>query len=122
MKVEVALEEIVDLLANRQVLAMLLAMADNRKIEEAKELIETVARSSEEQTEFTVVLASAGEKKIEVIKKVRAITGLGLKEAKDLVEQAPTIVREHVSKVEAAKIRAQLEHVGAKTELTIYGP
>ena len=119
MKVEVGLEEIVDLLANRQVLAMLLAMADNRKIEGAKELIETVARPSEEQTEFTVVLASAGEKKIEVIKEVRAITGLGLKEAKDLVEQAPTIVRERVGKVEAALIRAQLEHVGAKTELTI---
>lgn len=71
----------------------------------------------EEQTEFTVVLASFGEKKIEVIKEVRGITGLGLKEAKDLVEAAPKPVKEGVSKDEANKIKAQLEAAGAKVEL-----
>jgi large subunit ribosomal protein L7/L12 len=71
----------------------------------------------EEQTEFTVVLAAAGDKKIEVIKEVRAITGLGLKEAKDLVEAAPKPVKEAVSKDDAAKFKAQLEKAGAKVEL-----
>jgi large subunit ribosomal protein L7/L12 len=71
----------------------------------------------EEQTEFTVVLAVAGEKKINVIKEVRAITGLGLKEAKDLVEAAPKPVKEGVNKEEAAKIKAQLESAGATVEL-----
>jgi len=71
----------------------------------------------EEKTEFTVVLAAAGEKKIEVIKEVRAITSLGLKEAKDLVEGAPKPVKEGVSKDEADKIKAALEKVGAKVEL-----
>ncbi len=75
------------------------------------------AAAAEEQTEFTVVLASAGDKKIEVIKEVRAITGLGLKEAKDLVEAAPKPLKEGVSKDEAGKIKAQLEKVGAKVEL-----
>ena len=71
----------------------------------------------EEKTEFTVVLAAAGDKKIEVIKEVRAITGLGLKEAKDLVEGAPKPVKESVNKEEADKIKAQLEKAGAKVEL-----
>ena len=71
----------------------------------------------EEKTEFTVVLAAAGDKKIEVIKEVRALTGLGLKEAKDLVEGAPKNVKEAVAKDEAEKIKAQLEKVGAKVEL-----
>ena len=71
----------------------------------------------EEKTEFTVVLAAAGEKKIEVIKEVRAITGLGLKEAKDLVEGAPKPVKEGVNKDEADKLKAQLEKAGAKVEL-----
>lgn len=71
----------------------------------------------EEKTEFTVVLASAGDKKIEVIKEVRGITGLGLKEAKDLVEGAPKPVKEGVAKDEAEKIKATLEKVGAKVEL-----
>lgn len=75
------------------------------------------AAAAEEKTEFTVVLASAGEKKIEVIKEVRAITGLGLKEAKDLVEGAPKNVKEGVGKDDAGKIKAQLEKVGAKVEL-----
>jgi large subunit ribosomal protein L7/L12 len=73
--------------------------------------------AAEEKTEFTVVLANAGDKKIEVIKEVRAITGLGLKEAKDLVEGAPKNVKEGVSKDDAAKIKAQLEKAGAKVEL-----
>jgi large subunit ribosomal protein L7/L12 len=71
----------------------------------------------EEKTEFTVVLAAAGEKKIEVIKEVRAITGLGLKEAKDLVEGAPKPVKEGVNKDEAEKVKAQLEKAGAKVEM-----
>lgn len=75
------------------------------------------APAAEEQTEFTVVLAAAGDKKIEVIKEVRAITGLGLKEAKDLVEGAPKPVKEGASKEEAAKIKEQLEKAGAKVEL-----
>jgi large subunit ribosomal protein L7/L12 len=75
------------------------------------------APAAEEKTEFTVVLAAAGDKKIEVIKEVRAITGLGLKEAKDLVEGAPKPVKEGVNKDEAAKIKATLEKVGAKVEL-----
>ena len=75
------------------------------------------AAAAEEKTEFTVVLAGAGDKKIEVIKEVRALTGLGLKEAKDLVEGAPKTVKEGVSKDEANKIKATLEKVGAKVEL-----
>jgi large subunit ribosomal protein L7/L12 len=71
----------------------------------------------EEQTEFTVVLSAVGEKKIEVIKEVRAITALGLKEAKDLVEAAPKPIKEGVSKEEAEKIKAALEKAGAKVEL-----
>jgi large subunit ribosomal protein L7/L12 len=71
----------------------------------------------EEKTEFTVVLAAVGEKKIEVIKEVRALTGLGLKEAKDLVEGAPKPVKEGVNKEEAEKVKAQLEKAGAKVEL-----
>ncbi|HVV78515.1 MAG TPA: 50S ribosomal protein L7/L12 [Pseudolabrys sp.] len=74
------------------------------------------AAAAEEKTEFTVVLASAGEKKIEVIKEVRALTGLGLKEAKDLVEGAPKPLKEGVNKEEADKIKATLEKVGAKVE------
>jgi large subunit ribosomal protein L7/L12 len=74
------------------------------------------AAPAEEKTEFTVVLTSAGDKKIEVIKEVRALTGLGLKEAKDLVEGAPKPVKEGVNKEEADKIKATLEKVGAKVE------
>jgi large subunit ribosomal protein L7/L12 len=71
----------------------------------------------EEQTEFTVVLKTVGEKKINVIKEVRAITSLGLKEAKDLVEAAPKAVKEGVSKEEAAKLKKQLEDAGATVEV-----
>jgi large subunit ribosomal protein L7/L12 len=75
------------------------------------------AKPAEEQTEFTVVLASAGEKKIGVIKEVRAITGLGLKEAKDLVDGAPKPVKEGVSKSEAEEIKKKLTEAGATVEL-----
>jgi len=75
------------------------------------------AAPAEEQTEFTVILADAGDKKINVIKEVRAITGLGLKEAKDLVEGAPKTVKEGVSKDEAGKIKKQLEEAGAKVDI-----
>ena len=75
------------------------------------------AAAAEEQTEFTVVLTDAGDKKINVIKEVRAITNLGLKEAKDLVEGAPKNVKEGVSKDEAAKIKKQLEEAGAKVDI-----
>jgi len=75
------------------------------------------AAAVEEQTEFTVILVDAGEKKINVIKEVRAITGLGLKEAKDLVEGAPKEVKAGVSKDEAAKIKAQIESAGAKVDV-----
>ena len=77
----------------------------------------TAAAPVEEQTEFTVILAAIGDKKIEVIKEVRAVTGLGLKEAKDLVEAAPKPVKEGASKEEAEKIKAALEKAGAKVEL-----
>jgi large subunit ribosomal protein L7/L12 len=75
------------------------------------------AAPAEEKTEFTVMLAAIGDKKIEVIKEVRALTGLGLKEAKDLVEAAPKAVKEGVNKEEADKIKTTLEKVGAKIEL-----
>ena len=74
------------------------------------------AAPAEEKTEFTVMLTAVGDKKIEVIKEVRALTGLGLKEAKDLVEAAPKAVKEGVNKEEADKIKATLEKVGAKVE------
>jgi len=75
------------------------------------------AAAAEEKTEFTAMLTAVGDKKIEVIKEVRALTGLGLKEAKDLVEGAPKAVKEGVNKEEAEKIKATLEKVGAKVEL-----
>ena len=75
------------------------------------------AAAAEEKTEFTVMLAAVGDKKIEVIKEVRALTGLGVKEAKDLVEAAPKAVKEGVNKEEAEKIKTTLEKVGAKVEL-----
>jgi large subunit ribosomal protein L7/L12 len=75
------------------------------------------AVAAEVQTEFTVMLTGAGDKKIEVIKEVRAITGLGLKEAKDLVEGAPKAVKEGVNKADADKFKAQLEKAGAKVDL-----
>ena len=79
--------------------------------------VAAAAAPVEEKTEFTVVLSAIGDKKIEVIKEVRAITALGLKEAKDLVEAAPKPIKEGVGKEEAEKIKAALEKVGAKVEL-----
>ncbi len=120
------LEKIVDELSSLTVLEA----ADLAKLLEAKWGVSAAAAVAvaaapaaaaaapvEEKTEFTVVLAAVGEKKIEVIKEVRAITSLGLKEAKDLVEGAPKPVKEGVSKEEAEKIKAALEKVGAKVEL-----
>ena len=75
------------------------------------------AAAAEEKTEFTVVLAAAGDKKVEVIKVVRAATGLGLKEAKDLVDGAPKAVKEGVSKADAEALKKQLEDAGAKVEI-----
>ena len=75
------------------------------------------AAPAEEKTEFTVVLKAAGEKKVEVIKAIRAITGLGLKEAKDLVESAPATVKEGVSKDDSAKFKKELEAAGATVEI-----
>lgn len=75
------------------------------------------AAAAEEQTEFDVILKSAGAKKIGVIKEVRAVTGLGLKEAKDLVDGAPSTVKEQISKAEAEELKAKLEEAGAEVEL-----
>ncbi len=75
------------------------------------------AAAAEEQTEFTVILASAGDKKVEVIKVVRAVTGLGLKEAKDLVDGAPKPIKEGVAKADAEALKKQLEDAGAKVEI-----
>lgn len=75
------------------------------------------AAAAEEQTEFTVILKAAGDKKLNVIKEIRAITGLGLKEAKDLVDGAPKTVKEGVSKDEAAQLKAKLEEAGAEVEV-----
>ena len=108
------LQKIVDELSTLTVLEA----ADLAKMLEEKWGVSAAAAApAEEKTEFTVVLAAAGDKKIEVIKEVRAITGLGLKEAKDLVEGAPKNVKEGVNKDEADKIKAQLEKAGAKVEL-----
>src|SRR5580658_26715 len=109
------LQKIVDDLSTLTVLEA----ADLAKMLEEKWGVSAAAAVAvaEEKTEFTVVLAAVGDKKIEVIKEVRALTGLGLKEAKDLVEGAPKPVKEGVNKDEAAKIKATLEKVGAKVEL-----
>jgi len=106
------LEKIVEDLSSLTVLEA----AELAKLLEAKWGV-SAAAPVEEQTEFTVILAAIGDKKIEVIKEVRAVTGLGLKEAKDLVEAAPKPVKEGASKEEAEKIKAALEKAGAKVEL-----
>jgi large subunit ribosomal protein L7/L12 len=108
------LQKIVDDLSS---LTVLEAAELAKLLEEKWGVSAAAAAPAEEKTEFTVVLAAAGEKKIEVIKEVRAITGLGLKEAKDLVEGAPKPVKEGVNKDEADKIKGQLEKAGAKVEL-----
>src|ERR1700733_7114632 len=101
----------------------ILEAAELAKLLESKRGVSAAAAGAaaaapvEEQTEFTVMLTAAGDKKIEVIKEVRAITALGLKEAKDLVEGAPKPVKEGIGKEEAEKIKAALEKAGAKVEL-----
>src|SRR5579863_4545253 len=107
------LQKIVDDLSGLTVLEA----ADLAKMLEEKWGVSAAAAAVEEKTEFTVMLTAVGEKKIEVIKEVRALTGLGLKEAKDLVEGAPKAVKEGVNKEEAEKVKATLEKVGAKVEL-----
>ena len=94
-----------------------LEAADLAKLLEEKWGVSAAAPAAEAKTEFSVVLTDAGANKINVIKEVRAITGLGLKEAKDLVEGAPKDVKADVSKDEAEKIKKQLEGAGAKVEL-----
>ena len=106
------IEKLVDDLSSLTVLEA----ADLAKLLEDKWGVSAAAPAAE-KTEFTVMLVDAGDKKINVIKEVRAITGLGLKEAKDLVEGAPKEVKADVSKDEAAKIKKQLEDAGAKVEL-----
>src|ERR671937_242393 len=108
------LSKLVDELSN---LTVLEAAELAKLLEEKWGVSAAAAAPVEEKTEFTVVLAAIGDKKIEVIKEVRALTGLGLKEAKDLVEGAPKPVKEGVAKDEAEKIKATLEKVGAKVEL-----
>jgi large subunit ribosomal protein L7/L12 len=127
-------EKTIDLSANA---AKILDMIKDLKLLEAANLVKAIeeefgvsaaapvamaagpaaAAVEEEQTEFDVVLAAAGDKKIQVIKEVRAITGLGLKEAKELVEGAPKAVKEGINKEDAEKMKAQLEGVGATVEI-----
>ena len=113
------LEKIVDELSSLTVLeaAELAKLLEGKWGVSAAAAVAVAAAPVEEQTEFSVILAAIGDKKIEVIKEVRAITALGLKEAKDLVEAAPKPVKEGVSKEEAEKIKAALEKAGAKVEL-----
>jgi large subunit ribosomal protein L7/L12 len=118
-------EQIVDAVAGMtisQVMDLVKAIEDKFGVTAAAPVMmaagpAAAAAPVEEQTEFTVVLKAAGEKKVEVIKAVRAITGLGLKEAKDLVEGAPQNVKEAVSKDDAAKFKKDLEAAGATVEL-----
>jgi len=107
------LSKIVDDLSNLTVLQA----AELSKLLEEKWGVSAAAAPVEEKTEFTVVLAKVGDKKIEVIKEVRAITGLGLKEAKDLVEGAPKPVKEGVNKKDSEEMKKKLEAVGASVEL-----
>jgi large subunit ribosomal protein L7/L12 len=113
------LQKLVDDLSTLTVLeaADLAKMLEEKWGVSAAAAVAVAAAAVEEKTEFTVVLAAVGDKKIEVIKEVRALTGLGLKEAKDLVEGAPKPVKEGVTKDEAEKVKAQLEKAGAKVEL-----
>ena len=118
--------EILDAIANMTVLdlsALIKEMEEKFGVSAAAAAVAVAAPTAaaaapvEEQTEFTVILIAAGEKKVEAIKVVRAATGLGLKEAKDLVDGAPKAVKEGISKADAAALRKQLEDVGAKVEV-----
>ena len=118
-------EQIIDAIATKslmEIMDLVKAMEEKFGVSAAAPVMmaagpAAAAAPVEEQTEFTVVLKAAGEKKVEVIKAVRAITGLGLKEAKDLVEGAPQNVKEAVSKDDAAKYKKELEAAGATVEL-----
>ncbi|HET7664304.1 MAG TPA: 50S ribosomal protein L7/L12 [Rhodanobacteraceae bacterium] len=120
-------EEIIDAIASKslvEVMELVKAMEEKFGVSAAAPVAVAAApaagggaAAAEEKTEFTVVLAAIGDKKVEVIKAVRAITGLGLKEAKDMVEGAPQNVKEGVSKEEADKFKKELEAAGAKVEL-----
>jgi large subunit ribosomal protein L7/L12 len=120
-------EQIIDAIAEKslvEVMELVKAMEDKFGVSAAAPVAvaagpaaAAAAPAAEAQTEFNVVLAATGEKKVEVIKVVRAVTGLGLKEAKDLVEGAPQVVKEAVSKEDADKIKKDLEAAGAKVEL-----
>ncbi|BAV96832.1 large subunit ribosomal protein L7/L12 [Lysobacter enzymogenes] len=117
-------EQIVDAIAEKslmEVMELVRAIEEKFGVSAAAPVVAGVAAEAaapvEEQTEFTVVLKAAGDKKVEVIKAVRAITGLGLKEAKDLVEGAPQNVKEAVSKDDAAKMKKDLEAAGASVEV-----
>jgi large subunit ribosomal protein L7/L12 len=106
--------EIIESIANLSVLDLSQLIKD---LEEKFGVSAAAAAAAEEQTEFTVMLLAAGEKKVEAIKVVRAATGLGLKEAKDLVDGAPKAVKEGISKADAEALKKQLEEAGAKVEL-----
>ena len=113
-------EEILDAVAGMTVLELseLIKMMEEKfGVSAAAAAVAVGGAAAEEQTEFTVVLAAAGEKKVEVIKVVRAATGLGLKEAKDLVDGAPKPVKEGISKADADALKKQLEDAGAKVEV-----
>lgn len=118
-------EQIIEAIAGKtlmEVMELVKAMEDKFGVSAAAPVMmaagpAAAAAPAEEQTEFTVVLKAAGEKKVEAIKAVRAITGLGLKEAKDLVEGAPQVVKEAVSKADADKFKKELEAAGATVEI-----
>ena len=118
-------EQIIDAIAGKtlmEVMELVKAMEEKFGVSAAAPVMMAAgpvaaAAPAEEQTEFTVVLKAAGEKKVEVIKAVRAITGLGLKEAKDLVEGAPQTVKEAVAKADADKFKKELEAAGATVEI-----
>jgi len=113
-------DQILDAVAAMSVLdlsELIKAMEDKFGVSAAAAAVAVAAPAAEAQTEFNVILVAAGEKKVEVIKAVRAVTSLGLKEAKDLVESAPATVKEGVNKDEAAKMKKELEAAGAKVEL-----
>lgn len=126
MAVAAKKDEILDAISNMtvmEVVELVEAMEDKFKVSAAAAAVAVAAPAAaaggapaEEKTEFDVVMTSFGDNKVSVIKVIRAITGLGLKEAKDLVEGAPSTVKEGVSKAEAAEIRKQLEEAGAKVE------
>ena len=120
----VSKEDILDTISNMtvmEVVELIEAMEEKFGVSAAAAVAAAPAAAAaapvDEQTEFNVILAAAGEKKVEVIKVVRAATGLGLKEAKDLVESAPKAVKEAVSKADADALKKQLEDAGAKVEV-----